>query len=829
MRRPPLPRALRRGLRGLHLLLALLAAAVLVYVSAVGVGPLPPLGPALNPGRGIWTSAADATTPVPQISHLPGLRSRVTVAFDAQGTPHIDAGSERDAMQVLGYLQAKDRLLEMDLERRQAEGELSAIVGPEALASDRFQLDLGLLRTATYEWRHLEPGEARTDILAFTKGVNDRIDEDRESGHWPLLIDMLGYQPSAWRPVDTVIVLGILNEDLSYSTAPLVRAQLAGALGMQRMEQWLPVLPPNPQVPYDTSAHQDQGAAPIPELGAVGQVEQEAVTAALRTVQPLLVGTRTLGASNNWAVNGPKSATGGALMENDPHLSLTLPSIWYPVSMTAPGLQVSGVTIPGEPLVPIGENAHISWGATDGQELTTLYYREQTSPRHPGEYYWDGHWTPFKTVSYRIAVKGSAPVRDTVRISVHGPVITQLGETLAVDWVANTPEPDAFDALLGIMHASDWDQFTSALDQWGGPIQNWVYADDHDNIGIYSPGYYPLLKSGDPFLPLSGTGADDVAGTIPLSQVPEVYDPPDHMVWSANQRPVGLEYPYPIGTTLDFDPGYRAQTIEQALSRPGPLTVRDFENLELDTQDQLAVQMLPYLLRATAGRVSGQAAQARALLSGWGGRMEAGSAAATIWNQFWDDYLKATFGPWWSRDRVPPRTSVLSLAAPLSQDLQTWTADDPANPAFSTPGGDVRTAPQVIRTAFDQAVAQLSRQLGRGPSTWRWGRVHTREITSLAGFASLGYGPVAAGGDAYTPDAAPGSPSASGPSWRMIVDWGSGGTMHEAYPGGASEDPVSPHYDDRVAGWLRGAYLLFPRTARAAAHEAGSSVWTASP
>ena len=827
--RDGLPRAFGRGL---HLLLALAAAALVIFVASAGLGPLPALGPALDPGRGIWTSAADAATEVPQVSHLSGLQGRVTVAFDAQGTPHIAADSERDAMQVLGYLQAKDRLFEMDLERRQAEGQLSAIVGPAALSSDQFQLDLGLLRTATDEWRQLPPGEARTDVLAFTAGVNQRIDQDRDSGDWPLLVDMLGYQPARWRPVDTVIILGILNEDLSYSTEPLVRAQLAGTLGMQRTEAWLPVLPPNPQVPYDARSHQDQGAAPIPELGAVGDVETQAVTAALETVQPLLVGTRTLGASNNWAVNGPKSATGGALMENDPHLSLTLPSIWYPVSMTAPGLQVSGVTIPGEPLVPIGENAHISWGATDGQELTTYYYQEETSAQHPGDYYWDRQWIPFKTVTYQIAVKGSAPVTDTVRISVHGPVITQMGETLAVDWVANTPDPRAFDALLGIMHAADWQQFTSSLDLWGGPIQNWIYADDQDDIGIYSPGYYPVLESGDPFLPLSGTGAEDVIGTIPLSQVPSVYDPPDHIVWSANQRPVPDDYPYPLGTTLDFDPGYRAQTIEEALSRPGSLTVQDFENLELDTQDQLAVQMLPYLLAATSGQVGGEAAAARKLLVGWDGRMDAGSAAATIWDQFWTDYLSATFGPWWNQAQASHRTSILTLSAPLSQDLQAWTASDPDNSAFDLPEGPARSAPEVMRTAFAAAVRRLSRRLAGSPGSWQWGRVHTREITSLAGFASLGYGPVRAGGDGYTPNAAPAgpdSPSSAGPSWRMIVDWGDGGTMYAAYPGGASENPASPHYDDRVQGWLRGTYLAFPRTERAAAGNARSSLWTVSP
>ena len=258
------------------------------------------------------------------------------------------------------------------------------------------------------------------------------------------------------------------------------------------------------------------------------------------------------------------------MLAGDPHLPQTLPSVWYQAALSAPGLAVTGVTVPGLPGVLIGHNAHVAWSLTDVQNQATLFYTEQTSPARRGQYFWRGAWRPMRQVHYTIPVRGGAPVPLTVDLTVHGPVMTRAGQTTSVDWMGNIPSPDLA-VLLAIDKAANFAQFRAALAAWRAPAQNFVYADDHGNIGAISAGYYPLVRHGDPWLPLPGTGADDVAGVIPYRAVPQVYDPPGHVVATANQRPVGPSYPYYLGTTADFfDPGYRAGPDLRPAARPVP-------------------------------------------------------------------------------------------------------------------------------------------------------------------------------------------------------------------------------------------------------------------
>jgi penicillin amidase len=793
----------RRITRAAALLLALVVVAGLLWVCGGGVRSLPAPARLLDPVNGLWTMAPEAASP-PQTLHLPGLRAQTTVTFDGSGVPHVQAARDDDLFLALGYLHARDRLFEMDLFRRQAEGRLAEILGLEALSTDELQLDLGLVRTAQTEWARL-PGTspARAAVLAYTAGVNARIREDEATNRLPAMFKALGYQPWPWAPVDSMLLRGLLAEDLAYQKGPLQAVRLDQSLGTALTAQWFPTLPPNEQHPY-ASGGSGRAALEAPAVAASTPADdaQHAVATALARL-PSVGRHQLFGASNSWAVDGTRSAGGKPLMANDPHLSLTLPSIWYQVDLESPGYRVSGVTIPGAPVVEIGRNRHISWGATDTQAQATLYYQEKTDPDHPDQYLWQGEWRPFIKIPYEIPVRGQGIARHVTRITVHGPVLTGESPSLAVDWVADSPAPGSYDALLGMMRASGWTSFTDALRAWVGPIQNWTYADDQGNIGLIAPGTYPVVAGGDPSRPLPGTGEDDVVGSIPFGQVPMAFDPPDHVLVSANQRPVGPDYPFFIGGTLDtFDPGYRASEILSQLQAPGRLGVADMERIQLDTRDQLAVRLLPSLLKAlgSAG-LSPQQDRARRALAGWDGRMDASSSPAAIWETFWDAYLKSVFQPWWSARHVPLPYQEVNV--PLTEDLEAWTLHDPTNPAFTPPGAAARTAPGAMVAAFQSAVGELQARSGDDIAGWRWGDLHHRAIPSLAQVAGLGYGPVPSGGDALTPDAAGGEPSVHGPSWRMVVDWGSG-TAYGIYPGGQSEDPASDHYRDQLGDWLSG-------------------------
>ena len=837
-----------------------LACAALLGVLAFGYASVPPLGPALDPGRGVWTSATGGELPHSEALSLPGLDHPVQVSFTGHGVPSVRAAGLHDLFLAEGYLQARFRLAQMDLERRLGEGRLAQLAGPSAVSSDKFELRLGLVRTAEQEWAQMPRSSPTAQgLLAFARGVNDDLAQVRGDRQWPALFSLAGVYPGDWTPVDSLVVQGDLTQQLDFTTTPLDYALLGRALGAKRTMAWFPVLAPNEQHPYDPGPYRKAGLVPLPSgtsnssatktvrrapspsraaaavsaarvsarvsasrSASVPAAEASAASALLATVSALPAGqVHTYPDSNAWAANGPAVAGGRSMLAGDPHLPQTIPSIWYQVALSAPGYAVSGVSVPGLPGILLGHNRHIAWSLTDTQNQATLFYTEQTSKTRPGQYFWEGAWRRMRQVRYTIAVRGGSAVPLTVDLTVHGPVMTQAGQTTSVDWMGNVPSPDLA-VMLAVNKASDWAQFHAALASWHAPSQNFVYADDRGNIGAVSAGYYPVVRHGQPWLPMPGTGADDVAGVIPYPAVPQAYDPPGHVLATANQRPVGPSYPYYIGTTADFfDPGYRATQIYATLKGRHGMAPADFAAVQTSLTDPLAQRILPRLLGALhqpGARLTAQQQQAARVLRGWNGAMTAGSAAASVWWTFWTDYLTAVFQPWWHTAAVPVHRDPAGLKvspdqASLDEVLETWTLSDPGNPAFRAPGGPRRTAPQVMRAAFATAVAHLSARLGATPSSWAWGRLHSRQFPSLTQAGALGYGPRAAGGDPWTVDAADGGLVATqGPSWRMIVAWTApgSGTAQGIYPGGQSENPASPWYEDQVADWWNGRYLPMP-------------------
>ena len=335
---------------------------------------------------------------------------------------------------------------------------------------------------------------------------------------------------------------------------------------------WFPVLPPNQQHPYDPGPYRNAASSRSQRRTVkFNRRRNESRPAYPRTTAPAaasLVRARaaTAAAALLAQVNGlpagqihpTRTATPGRpTARRSPAAGPCWPGTRTCRRPSRPSgtrwrcppraYQVSGVSVPGLPGVLIGHNRHIAWSLTDTQNQATLFYTEQTSKTRPGQYFWDGAWRRMRQVHYTIAVRGAAAQRLTVDLTVHGPIMTQAGQTTSVDWMGNVPSPDLA-VLLAINTAHDWAQFHAALADWRAPTQNFVYADDRGHIGAISAGYYPVVRRGQPWLPMPGTGADDVAGVIPYPAIPQAYDPPGHVLATANQRPVGPSYPYYIGT-----------------------------------------------------------------------------------------------------------------------------------------------------------------------------------------------------------------------------------------------------------------------------------------
>jgi penicillin amidase len=845
---------MKQPLRITRALLSAAVAALLVVVSGTGLGPLPALGSVLDPATGVWASAAGGVLPHSGELKLDGLTAEAKVTFDADGVPDVSARSDADLFLTLGYLHARFRLSELDLNRRLGEGRLAEIQGPAGVSSDKFELALGLLRTARAEWASIPPGSpAHTALLAYARGVNDSMAETIAAHRLPAMYTLAGVTPAPWTPVDSLVTQGVLTQTLDFSTNPLQHSILTSALGSDLARRLFPDLPPNAQAPYDPGPYRAIGTAPLPvpnanaadpaaagspapqAPGGNGPVPEPAGAPAPSGLRLPAQAVHVLPDSNAWAANGPLVAGGGAMLAGDPHLPTTLPSIWYQAALHSPGYEVTGASYPGVPGIVLGRNQHVSWSVTDGQNQSTLYYREQTSPDHPGRYYWRGAWRTMETTEYTIPVRGAAPVPWRVDRTSHGPVMTLDGQTVSVSWMGNLPSPDVA-AILAIDVSRDSGELRAALRSWVAPTLNFVYADDSGTIGAIAPGVYPLVASGDASLPLPGTGESDIAGTIPFDAVPQVRNPPGHFVVSANQRQTGPGYPYYLGPAAGFDNGYRAREITRYLSTHRNLGPADFQALQLSVTDNLAGEIVPVLLSALGGAplTPGQG-RARDLLAGWSRSMDAASAAATVWWQFWNDYLATVFQPYWDAARVPVSLDGTGLAASLAlvglnQNLEQWTLHDPGNPLFSPPGTTGGTATTALRTAFGRAVTELGSKLGPDPAAWAWGRVHTRIIPSISGTPGLGYGPWPSGGDAWTVDAADGGlQSAFGPSLRLVVSWSPGGgpavTGTVQYPGGQSEHPGSPWYETFIPDWIAGRY----RPLRLVADPRDAVAWTLRP
>ena len=866
------------------------AAAVVLLACAVGYRGLPALGPVLVPGGGAWASASGGLLPESQVLELPGLAGAATVSFDAHGIPTINAASMADAMTALGYLHARFRLTQMDLQRRLVEGRLSQLIGPAGIPSDVFELRLGLLRTARREWAAMPTtGAAAVMLTAYSRGVNDYLAQLRASGQWPAAFWIAGVDPARWTPVDSLAVQGGLAQALDYSTVPLDYALLARTVGLGRTMRWLPVAGGAQQV-YDPGPYRALGVVPLAgatgparaagaarpsravgarrpgvrtrtagasttaaQVGPTSSVAVRASAPAARAAAAALAATAALpaalvggGEGTAWAVNGPKVAGGGSMLAGEAPVPAPLPSAWYQVAISAPRYDVTGVSLPGLPGVVIGHNENISWSLGGTEDQSALYYVEKTSPSRPGRYFWRGHWRPMRQLRYAIPVRGERTRYLTVQLTVHGPVLTRAGETVSVDWIGSAGSPDVA-VLAGLGAAGSFTQFERALAGWHSPAQTFVYADKRGNIGAVTAGYYPVVRRGDPWMLMPGTGPDDITGVIPYAALPRSFDPPGHVIAVAGQRPVTAAYPYYIGTTAsDRDAYHSAGRVYAMLAKRSRLRPPDLAALQTSHGDEVAASVVPRLLAALRGAALTPAEQqAASALRGWNHSMDGQSAAAGIWAAFWPAYVSATFGPWWhaaawsGQAGLGGQLSGLGLA----RALEHWTVADPSNPAFAPPGQPAGTAASVMRAAFGSAVARLRVRLGGAPASWSLDRTLSGSATTTS--AALvpvlrhdGISPVPAGdrpwriGQATHVGLLGGL---AGQTWRMIVRLGGGAPARTGraavwaegiYPGGQSENPASPWYASMTGRWRSGGYL---QMASAGVAAAGQIRWVLVP
>jgi penicillin amidase len=811
---------------------------------------------------------------------LAGLKAPVGIYRDTLGVPHIYASSAEDAYFALGYLHATDRLFEMEVFRRRASGTLAEVFGKESLDDDIFVRQIGIRRTAEAAWKsHRLDGRIRSELEAYCAGVNARLAElEKPGAPKPAIFQQLGFTPAPWTPVDalafpkymgwdqsgtdTDVWMGMLVEKLGLeavnelfpldrpyeiSTIPAWRAvnrplgdanSLAECRGVQPSASHVILSPPcfsadegSPQLPSGFSGSRStaeilrfaQNDRQTADAGAPLRFPAGFDQAALELHRHFVsgrFGSEFALGSNNWVIDGSKSATGKPILANDPHLGFSLPSIWYTAHLVAPGLNIMGVTFAGFPYTVIGHNDRIAWGLTDMQADAVDYFIEKTDPQHPHQYFYKGEWRPMTQVREDVPVRGEKPVPLEIESTIHGPLVTAHGVKLSLAWTGLEPtfEVLAFQQLNTARGLAD---YRAALKDLTVPALNVIYADMDGNIAIAPHGALPIRKRGLGRWPVDGSSGDyDWTGTIPDDQLPFALNPPQHYLASANGRPAPVGYPYYLGWM--WDPSYRTRRIHELLRTHDRITVGDMEAFQMDAHDVAAEAFVPVLLAAYDRHPFGDEKVRRAIeeLRRWNFEATPSSVAERIWavwfERFRHDVWQGAFdaagverwdGGWGfsGTNERQPELEVLEFLT-RSNAASIWFGEEPRNPKSGVRAA--RTRDKIMAHSFVASIGQIQKDRGADMSRWEWGATNILRLHSMTQNLALDRGGIPVRGDEFTlGPGANGGEVTGGASWRMVVDFSDLGHGFGMYPGGQSEDPASPHYDDQVKPWAEGRYL----------------------
>jgi len=779
----------------------ILATVGVIYVLDHSWGTVPPLGRFLSPQHGVWQNAESVTRDHGGNIRLDGLQGAVEIVFDEKLVPHVFAQSDEDLVFAQGYLHARYRLFQMDLQTRAAAGEVSEFAGEKAIRFDRQQRRLGMVYGAEAAVREIERDpEAKRLFDAYTRGVNACI-AGLTPEQWPLEYKLLNFAPKPWSNLRTALLLKMMAKMLaSDNSQDIGYTNLIGRLMPKELQMLFPEVHDSlvPIVPKGT-AFPKPAIVPVRPQGADQLNTDQVGTFSFSEINETNENT----GSNNWVVAGTRTKSGFPILCNDPHLELSLPSIWYEMQLSTPRNSVYGATLPGSPFVIIGFNESVSWGVTNSQRDVRDHYAIRFRDARRREYWYNGRWEKAKLKIERICVRGQGDVLDTVAYTVFGPVMidptfvdsTSSTQSIAVRWTAHDPSNEGM-TFYRLNHARSYGDYLNAIRTFQCPGQNFVFASHSGDIALWQQGKFPARWQGQGLSIMPGTDNTYTwQGYIPQSENPHVVNPARGFIESANQRPADASYPY-------FIPGNyitsRGVAIERYLSSMYGITPADMMKLQNNVTNVTAEDARPLLLAHTDEQRLRPAAQ-RYLrkFRSWNLQATAWSVGQTIFDRWWDSLSVALWddelgltqrkAPW------PKEQTTLEL---LLRDTSLSFIDDTRTPQRES-------LTDIITLALDRASRSLEQD--ERASGLAWGTVKNVTVyhllkNAVPAFARSG---LRVGGDGNMINAVSHS---HGPSWRMIVHMTSPVEAYGIYPGGQSGNPGSPFYDNNIDAWARGSY-----------------------
>ena len=774
---------------------------VLIFCLNKKWGSIPPLGKFLSPQHGFWQNADASDEDFNADLKFPNLKGAVHVYFDAQLIPHVFADNDEDLYFVQGWLHAKFRLFQMDIQTMDAAGRLTEIVGndPNVIRHDRETRRSGMVWAAQKALLAIEADPiSKASCDAYTAGVNAYIESLTEAT-LPIEYKLLDWKPGKWNNFRIALFMKQMSRVLAGNVNDLELTNERKFIPFSEFKTLYPEVPDSlePIVPKGTVF--DSALVKIlPPASAdslyFGKKDSNAV--AVESIKPDIDN-----GSNNWVVAGSRTQSGAPILCNDPHLELSFPSIWFEMHLNSPSVNSYGATFPGAPSVVIGFNDSIAWGVTNAQRDVKDFFEVKFRDDSKKEYWYNGQWVKSDLHIDTLFVKGGVDFYDTVAYTVFGPVMFDKSfsnqitneRAIACRWSAHDSSNELL-AFYTLNRAKNYNDYVDAIKNFSCPGQNFVFASKSGQIAIWQQGKFPLRWNGQGLMIMPGEDSSYAwQGFIPQNENPHIVDPPRGYLFSANQRPADSSYPY-------FIPGNyitaRAASIARHLAELPRATVDDMKKLQNNNYNITASEALGLLtkyireqdLDKTAMKYLGE-------VENWNLMADANSRGQTIYQAWWDNLASEVW-----KDEL--ETSQPVAVAPNQQTLLEALLKDSAFKYIdniNTPQKE--TLSDIVTIAFQKAAKTLEQEDRAGKLEWakhKQSRIY-HLIKKITPFSRV----IPVGGNSDIINA---TTVSHGPSWRMIVQLSQQTEAWAIYPGGQSGNPGSKYYDNFVDNWVKGEY-----------------------
>ncbi|KEO74511.1 penicillin acylase family protein [Anditalea andensis] len=780
-------------------LISLASTLGLAIALSINFGQTPPLGLLLDPFHGIWQNAYSEDEVYQDEIRMRNITSDITVQYDKHLIPHIFAQNEADLYRAQGYVTAQHRLWQMEFQTMAAAGRVSEIVGSRAIDFDRMQRrkGLGYGAEAGLHELHLNDTVSLKWIEAYSDGINQYINS-LNYADLPVEYKLLNYRPEPWTAYKTVLLLKYMA-DMLVGDKDIEYTNMRSLIGEEWMADLFPDLPENVDPVIENDRKWDFTPLQV-ERPQNLNYPNEAIL-----IEPLPDHEPGIG-SNNWAVAGSKTESGNALLANDPHLSLNLPSLWYIMQLSTPTYTVKGATLPGSLGIISGFNEHIAWGVTNATRDVRDWYSISFRGEDRTEYLYNDQWINSSLKLEEIKVKGQSSFIDSVIYTHYGPVVydknfrsdNQL-TNFALKWTAHMGSNEQL-TFIKLNSAKNHQDYLDALDHFTSPAQNFVFASTTGDIAMKVQGRFPLKwdQQGKYIM----DGSDPVyewQEFIPSAHNPSTLNPNRGFVSSANQHSVDNSYPYYV-----FDNSfehYRNRRINRQLEQMSKITIEDMKNLQFDNYHLHAAEALPVMLQYVlddSADVNIQGVEEIIhLLQTWDYFTHPDQKAPPIFEIWWKNFEHMAWNKW----KINNRPTVL----PNKYQTTVLMQQNPNHEAFNDPSTDrVENAGLLVRESFQKTVSDYTAWISEEAGD-TWSDYKQTSIQHLIpNFKSFSFEKIETGGGRGMINA---TSERHGASWRMVVELGEKINAYGIYPGGQSGNPGSKYYDNFIDRWAIGDYL----------------------